>query len=41
MNQAGVNSRYFEPGPYSLQETYANRFVEWYLWELAGSPSVA
>ena len=23
MNQAGVNSRFFEPGPYSLQETYA------------------
>ena len=34
MNQAGVNSRYFEPGPYSTQETYASRFVEWYLREL-------
>ena len=31
MNQAGVNSRYFEPGPYSIQETYTDRFVEWYL----------
>ncbi len=38
MNQAGVNSRYFEPGPYSLQEAYANRFVEWYLQELAAPP---
>ena len=39
MNQAGVNSRFFEPGPYSLQETYASRFVDWYLEELsAGSP---
>jgi Rieske 2Fe-2S family protein len=38
MNQAGVNSRFFEPGPYSLQETYAARFVDWYLRELSGSP---
>jgi Rieske 2Fe-2S family protein len=35
MNQAGVSSRWFEPGPYSLQEPYALRFVEWYLKELA------
>jgi phenylpropionate dioxygenase-like ring-hydroxylating dioxygenase large terminal subunit len=35
MNQAGVNSRFFEPGPYSLQETYAGRFVDWYLKELS------
>jgi Rieske 2Fe-2S family protein len=35
LNQAGVNSRYFVPGPYSLQEPYARRFVEWYLTELA------
>jgi Rieske 2Fe-2S family protein len=34
-NQAGVNSRYFKPGPYSLQEAYARRFVDWYLMELA------
>jgi phenylpropionate dioxygenase-like ring-hydroxylating dioxygenase large terminal subunit len=33
-NQQGVNSRYYEPGPYSLQETYTRRFVEWYLTEL-------
>ncbi len=33
-NQLGVNSRYYEPGPYSLQESYASRFVEWYLAEL-------
>jgi phenylpropionate dioxygenase-like ring-hydroxylating dioxygenase large terminal subunit len=38
MNQAGVNSRFFEPGPYSLQETYAARFVDWYLQELSASP---
>jgi Rieske 2Fe-2S family protein len=34
-NQAGVNSRFFVPGPYSLQEPYALRFIEWYLSELA------
>ena len=33
-NQEGVNSRYYEPGPYALQEAYASRFVEWYLAEL-------
>jgi phenylpropionate dioxygenase-like ring-hydroxylating dioxygenase large terminal subunit len=38
MNQAGVNSRFFEPGPYSLQETYAARFVDWYLQDLSGRP---
>jgi phenylpropionate dioxygenase-like ring-hydroxylating dioxygenase large terminal subunit len=36
VNQAGVNSRFFEPGPYSTQESYADRFVTWYLRELAG-----
>jgi Rieske 2Fe-2S family protein len=35
LNQAGVNSRFFEPGPYSQQEAYALRFVDWYLKELA------
>jgi Rieske 2Fe-2S family protein len=35
MNQAGVNSRFFEPGPYSMQETYAGRFVDWYLAEIS------
>jgi Rieske 2Fe-2S family protein len=35
LNQAGVNSRFFEPGPYSLQEAYALRFVDWYLKALA------
>jgi phenylpropionate dioxygenase-like ring-hydroxylating dioxygenase large terminal subunit len=34
-NQAGVNSRFYEPGPYSMQEPYPRRFVEWYLHELA------
>lgn len=34
-NQGGVNSRFFQPGPYSLQESFARRFTEWYLQELA------
>ncbi len=37
-NQEGVNSRYYEPGPYALQEEYAARFVAWYLAELGISP---
>jgi Rieske 2Fe-2S family protein len=36
-NQAGVHSRWFEPGPYSLQEPFARRFVEWYLRELGAA----
>lgn len=39
-NQEGVNSRYYEPGPYSLQEEYAGRFVAWYLAELGVTPPV-
>jgi phenylpropionate dioxygenase-like ring-hydroxylating dioxygenase large terminal subunit len=35
MNQAGINSRFFQPGPYSTQEAFAERFVEWYLDELS------
>ena len=30
-NQEGVNSRFFEPGPFSNMEEFANRFVDWYL----------
>jgi phenylpropionate dioxygenase-like ring-hydroxylating dioxygenase large terminal subunit len=39
VNQAGVSSRFFEPGPYSLQEPYALRFVDWYRSEIADSPA--
>ena len=38
-NQEGVNSHFYEPGPYSLQEEYANRFVEWYLAEIGAAPT--
>lgn len=30
-NQEGVNSRFYEPGPYAPMETYTRRFVEAYL----------
>jgi phenylpropionate dioxygenase-like ring-hydroxylating dioxygenase large terminal subunit len=36
-NQEGVNSRYYEPGPYSLQERYAGHFVDWYLAEIGAA----
>jgi phenylpropionate dioxygenase-like ring-hydroxylating dioxygenase large terminal subunit len=34
-NQQGVNSRWYEPGPYSEMERHASRFVEWILAELS------
>jgi Rieske 2Fe-2S family protein len=30
-NQEGVNSRFYEPGPYSKMEDFTQRFVDWYL----------
>ncbi|MBC8075793.1 MAG: aromatic ring-hydroxylating dioxygenase subunit alpha [Chloroflexales bacterium] len=30
-NQAGVDSRHYQPGPYSLVEQGVERFVQWYL----------
>lgn len=35
-NQLGVNSRYYDPGPYAPMETATRRFIEWYLTEIAG-----
>jgi phenylpropionate dioxygenase-like ring-hydroxylating dioxygenase large terminal subunit len=34
-NQLGINSRYYEPGPYAPMEHLASRFVAWYLGEIA------
>ena len=31
LNQAGVNSAWFEPGPYTPMESDARRYVDWYL----------
>ncbi len=30
-NQQGVNSRYYEPGPYSQMERFVIQYIEWYL----------
>ncbi len=30
-NQAGVNSRFYEPGPYSRMEAFTGDFTRWYL----------
>ncbi len=34
-NQRGVDSRYYEPGPYAPMEQNTRRYVAWYLGELA------
>jgi Rieske 2Fe-2S family protein len=31
LNQQGVNSRWYEPGPYSQMEQHASRFTQWIL----------
>ena len=33
-NQKGVNSSFYEPGPYSPVELNAIRWIEWYLGEI-------
>jgi phenylpropionate dioxygenase-like ring-hydroxylating dioxygenase large terminal subunit len=40
-NQQGVNSRGYEPGPYSEMEQHANRFIEWVLAGLSTEPRAA
>jgi phenylpropionate dioxygenase-like ring-hydroxylating dioxygenase large terminal subunit len=34
-NQLGVNSRFYEPGPYAPMEYNTRRYVDWYLREIA------
>jgi Rieske 2Fe-2S family protein len=34
-NQLGVNSRYYEPGPYAPMEYNTRRYIDWYLREIA------
>ena len=38
-NQAGVDSRYYEPGPLSPMEHFTNRFIEWYVANMRGAPA--
>jgi len=33
-NQEGVNSRFYQPGPFSEMEDFTQRFVDWYLQAL-------
>jgi phenylpropionate dioxygenase-like ring-hydroxylating dioxygenase large terminal subunit len=35
-NQAGVSSRFYEPGPYSTMEDMTREFTEWYLGLMQG-----
>jgi len=37
-NQQGVNSRYYEPGPYIEMEVLSRKFAEWYLQQIAPGP---
>jgi Rieske 2Fe-2S family protein len=34
MNQLGVNSAFYEPGPYAPMETHPSRFIEWYFKQI-------
>ena len=34
-NQQGVNSRHYQPGPYSTMEQSAEQFIRWYLEQLS------
>ena len=36
-NQRGVNSRYYEPGPYAPMEGNLRAYIDWYLAEVAGA----
>lgn len=30
-NSRGMESRFYEPGPFTPMETYTQKFIEWYL----------
>ena len=40
-NQSGVNSRHYEPGPYSKMERQLDNFVQWYFARLQGADTTA
>ncbi|MDG1418294.1 MAG: aromatic ring-hydroxylating dioxygenase subunit alpha [Maricaulis sp.] len=33
-NQAGINSRFYDPGPFSEMEQWTKRFIDWYLTQM-------
>jgi phenylpropionate dioxygenase-like ring-hydroxylating dioxygenase large terminal subunit len=39
-NQAGVDSRYYEPGPLSPMEHFTGRFLEWYVAAMRDAPKL-
>jgi phenylpropionate dioxygenase-like ring-hydroxylating dioxygenase large terminal subunit len=39
-NQAGVDSRYYEPGPLSPMEQFTGRFLEWYVAAMRDAPAL-
>lgn len=39
-NQAGVDSRYYEPGPLSPMEHFTGRFLEWYVAAMRDAPAL-
>ena len=42
INQSGVNSPLYQPGPYSLtRETNVQHFVNWYIGALSSDPTVS
>ena len=38
-NQAGVDSRYYEPGPLSPMEYFTQQFLQWYVATMRAAPS--
>ena len=40
-NQHGVNSRFYEPGPYSEMEVFSHYFVEWYTAQVAAKHRIS
>ena len=39
-NQAGVDSRFYEPGPLSPMEDFTRRFLEWYVATMQDGPAL-
>jgi phenylpropionate dioxygenase-like ring-hydroxylating dioxygenase large terminal subunit len=39
-NQAGVDSRFYEPGPLSPMEDFTRRFLEWYVTAMRDAPAL-
>jgi len=40
-NWKGVNSKYYQPGPFADMEAVEQRFIDWVLQELRRAPKVS